>query len=197
MTREQANDYDEKRRAILDAAAALFAEAGYPAAQMKEIASACGASKSLIYHYFKSKDDVLFALLKEHVQETLSALEEIEDDILKEDRFRKMVEVYIRKSAQTRSRHIVAMNDVKYLSSASRKTIHALERKISRMFEECLHAIKPTLSKSLVGPYSMLLSGMLNWTDLWYRPSGALKPDELCDRIAALFLDGFARAEDL
>jgi hypothetical protein len=37
----------------------------------------------------------------------------------------------------------------------------------------------------------MMLIGMLNWTDVWYRPSGPLKSAELCERMTRLFLDGF------
>jgi hypothetical protein len=37
----------------------------------------------------------------------------------------------------------------------------------------------------------MMLIGMLNWTDMWYRTGGTMKPQELCDRMTRLFLKGF------
>ena len=36
-----------------------------------------------------------------------------------------------------------------------------------------------------------MLVGMLNWTDFWYSSAGAVKPQELCDRMARLFRNGF------
>ncbi len=35
--------------------------------------------------------------------------------------------------------------------------------------------------------------GMLNWIELWYKPSGPIKPGELCDHIQGLFLHGFLK----
>ena len=170
---------------------------GYPNAQLKEIAKACGASKSMLYHYFPSKDDVLYALLHEHLQSTIEAIEQIDPARSPEQRFRLLIEIYIQKSTQTRTRHVVAMNDVKYLSGAPLKKIVELERQVMRLFEAALAALDPALPGKLVAPYSMLLTGMLSWVDLWYRPNGPMKPDELVDRVAQLFLHGFLAAKKM
>src|SRR5262249_11214860 len=54
MARKQAPDYEQRREAIVDAAAALFARRGFLGASVADLAEACGASKSLIYHYYPS-----------------------------------------------------------------------------------------------------------------------------------------------
>ena len=53
MARPRANNYDDKRRAILDRSAELFSEYGYDRASMNRIAEACGVSKANLYHYYK------------------------------------------------------------------------------------------------------------------------------------------------
>ena len=63
--------------------------------------------------------------------------------------------------------------------------------------ERALAALDPALPGKLVAPYSMLVTGMLSWVDLWYRPSGPMKPDELVERVAQLFLHGFLAAKKL
>jgi TetR/AcrR family transcriptional regulator len=50
MARPRAADHDDKRQAILAAAATLFAEHGYDGTAMAEVARACGVSKALLYH---------------------------------------------------------------------------------------------------------------------------------------------------
>ncbi len=55
---------EEKRQAILDAAAQCFAEKGYNETTVDDIAKASGTSKGSIYIYFKSKEE-LFHLLNE------------------------------------------------------------------------------------------------------------------------------------
>ncbi|MCA1690460.1 MAG: TetR/AcrR family transcriptional regulator, partial [Actinobacteria bacterium] len=52
---------DERRRQLLDAGAALFAERAYEEISMREIAGAAGVSKALLYHYFPSKTDLFTA----------------------------------------------------------------------------------------------------------------------------------------
>ncbi len=53
------------RRAILDAAAALFLEHGYEGLSMRQIAERIGYSATTIYRYYEDKDDLLFAIVRE------------------------------------------------------------------------------------------------------------------------------------
>ena len=60
------------RDLILEAAAKLFAENGYHAITMNELSSSIGATKGLIYNYFKSKDDILGNIHLLYLQHYLS-----------------------------------------------------------------------------------------------------------------------------
>ena len=105
MPRVRADDYDSKALAILDSAAALFAKVGYPNAKMQDIAKACGASKSMLYHYFPTKDDLLFDMLEEHLEKVIAGIEEVVAlPGSNKDRFAAFVQVFTQKSAQSRRR---------------------------------------------------------------------------------------------
>jgi AcrR family transcriptional regulator len=73
MARPIAADHDEKRRAILKAAARLFASQGFDRASMAEIALACRVSKALLYHYYASKDQLLFDIIRAHLDDLVAA----------------------------------------------------------------------------------------------------------------------------
>ncbi|MEO8298316.1 MAG: TetR/AcrR family transcriptional regulator [Burkholderiales bacterium] len=192
MSRVRADDYEDKMQAILDAAAALFAKTGYPSAKMQDIATACGATKSMLYHYFPTKDDLLFAMLDQHLQSVLKAVEQVMGERgTAVQRLSSFVLAYAQKSAQSRRRHIIAMNDVKYLPADRQAPLLAMEVKIIDLVAALLHEVHPGLSKDFYTPYTMMLIGMLNWTDTWYRPGGKIKPQDLCERMARLFLHGF------
>ena len=60
MARPIAKDYDAKRSHILKTAARVFADTGYARASMSQVAKDCGFSKANIYHYYSSKDALLF-----------------------------------------------------------------------------------------------------------------------------------------
>lgn len=192
MPRVRADDYEDKTAAILDSAATLFARTGYPNAKMQDIAKACGASKSMLYHYFPAKDDLLFAMLKEHLEQVIAGIEEIRQAQLgPKERFAAFVELYVQKSSRSRRRNVVAMNDVKYLPKAQQTPLLELEAEVVRLTSEFLKEVNPNLEESLYKPYTMMLVGMLNWTDVWFRPGGTVKAHELCERMTRLFLRGF------
>lgn len=185
-------DYEAKCQAIMDCAASLFAKEGYPSAKMQDIAKACGATKSMLYHYFPTKDDLLHAMLMEHMQWVLHGVSEvIAGKGAPRQKLMALVQVYTQKSAQSRRRHMVAMQDVKYLPRARQTPIVSLQRQLTNRVAELLKELNPNLPAAAYKPYTMMLIGMLNWTDTWYRPGGEMKPQELCDRLSRLFLDGF------
>lgn len=191
MPRVRADDYDDKTKAILDSAAALFARTGYPNAKMQDIAKACGASKSMLYHYFETKDDLLYAMLEEHLLLLIAAMEQAFAAATdRRERFRCFIQVYVQKSARARRRHTVAINDLRFLPKARQAPLLALERRVIKLIAGLLRQLNPGLGASHYKPYALMLVGMLNWTETWYRPGGTIKPQELCDRIARLFLQG-------
>ena len=69
MARPQSPDYDKRREAILAAAARLYAARGFQGASVADLAKACSTPKSLIYHYFPSKDDILYMVCDRIVSE--------------------------------------------------------------------------------------------------------------------------------
>jgi AcrR family transcriptional regulator len=192
MPRVQADDYGAKNQAILDSAAALFAKVGYPNAKMQDIAAACGATKSMLYHYFPTKDDLLSAILTDHLEKLILSIKApaVENKTI-EARFSGFIESYVQKSALSRQRNVTAMNDIKFLPKAMQIPLLALQVKVTDLVADLLRELNPGLPKDVYKPYSLLLIGMLSWTDYWHRPSGKMKSTELCERISRLFLTGF------
>lgn len=192
MPRVRSDDYEARSQIIMDCAAVLFAKEGYPSAKMQDVAKACGATKSMLYHYFPAKHDLLFAMLTQHLERVLAGVDEA--IALKADpdvKLLTLIQNYTQKSVQSRRRHMVAMQDVKYLPKALQSPLIELQRKVTDRVSDLLSELNPRVPKAAIKPYAMMLIGMLNWTDTWYRPGGTMKPQELCDRISHLFLSGF------
>jgi AcrR family transcriptional regulator len=191
MPRIRADDYEEKYQSILDSAATLFAKVGYPGAKLNDVAKLCGASKSMLYHYFPAKDDLLLALLTEHLDRLIADIEAVlAGNETPKKKVAQLVETFVSKSARSRQRHVSAMNDMKFLPPDKQAPILKLQRKVTSLIGQILRELKPGLREELYSPYTMLLVGMLNWTDLWYKTSGKMKPAELCERISRLYLRG-------
>jgi AcrR family transcriptional regulator len=68
---------EERKKEILDAAEKLFAERGYEAATVNDILDAVKIAKGTFYYYFKSKEEVLDALIERRIDEGAAKAEEI------------------------------------------------------------------------------------------------------------------------
>jgi len=75
--RASEHEQEDARHSLLGAAARLIAERGYRGMTVNEIVARAGLSKGTFYWYFSCKDDVLFAVLEEHIDRPLYELIEL------------------------------------------------------------------------------------------------------------------------
>ena len=198
MSRIRADDYDEKKQLILKRAADLFASKGFASATMIDVAQACGASKSRLYHYFSSKEEVLFAIVMGHVRAVFEELAGITRLSLPAvERFSAFVAAFVERGVASRSEHLVLVNDVHFLPEDRRQQVREHESLLVGLLIGLLEEINPELMRHgrVRAPYAMLLFGMVIWTFTWYEKSGAITPDDLAARISRLFLYGFEGGE--
>jgi AcrR family transcriptional regulator len=193
LARTRAEDYDDKRALIFERAAELFAESGFARASIADLAARCRASKSWIYHYFPSKEQILYEILHDHVAALRAAASTVlEGSDPPRAQLRKLLGAFIAIYARTQARHVVLLNDLGCLPAAQQREIRDLERQLVELVAGLLRRVSPGLAlrRSLVKPAAMLLFGMINWTHTWYRPDGALAPEQLAELAGDLFLGG-------
>lgn len=194
MTRARAEDYEEKKKGILDKAAALIARKGFDVATMMDVAKACGTSKSHLYHYFPSKEELLFAIVYEHITQQVEDIRRlVAQPGSAEERFERFVDSFVRGAARSRDEHVMLMNDLKFLPKAQRDHIISLEIELAHILVELLREINPALmaEERVQTPYALLLFGMMIWTFTWYKRNGSITPKELAQRISQLYVNGF------
>jgi AcrR family transcriptional regulator len=194
MTRARADDYEDKKQVILDKAAALIARKGFDVATMMDVAKACGTSKSHLYHYFPSKEDLLYAIVQEHItRQSLDLARIVAQPLPAENRFEQFVESFVQGAARSRNEHLMLMNDIKYLPKPQLDEIRRMEVEMTELMQSLLREINPSLmgEERVQKPYALLLFGMMIWTFSWYRRSGSITPGELAKRISDLFVSGF------
>ena len=69
---------EERRRQLLDAAARVFAKKGFHECRVGDIAEEAGVAHGLLYHYFKSKEQVLETIFRETWEQMLERIAEVE-----------------------------------------------------------------------------------------------------------------------
>ena len=76
---EKSAAVEDKRRQLLDAAVRVFARKGFHASRVGDIAEEAGVAHGLLYHYFKSKDEVLQAVFHENWSLLVARIESVEE----------------------------------------------------------------------------------------------------------------------
>jgi len=198
MARTQAADYKKRRERIVDSAARLFAKRGFLGASIADLADSCRTSKSLIYHYYASKEDILFDVMHSHVKDLLDAAEEIAArPVSPTDKLRQMTQAFMELYLGAAFRQRVLLNELDNLPDDQRKIVVHVQHRLIGIVEQILGEIRPALvgRHPLRTPGAMLYFGMINWMHTWLDPEGRARPSEIADLAASIFLDGVEKAD--
>ena len=193
MPRSRARDHDEKRAAILHQAALVFARDGYDRASMARLAAECGVSKALLYHYYASKEALLFDVVSNHLEALVEAVEAADDAGLSpERRLETLVAALLDAYRDADAEHQVQIGALRLLPEAEQTRLKALERRLVEIFAEAIRALNPSAfdSRPLLKPVTMSLFGMLNWVYMWFREGGPVSREEYGRLAAAMLVAG-------
>jgi TetR/AcrR family transcriptional regulator len=192
MARPRANNYDDKRRAILDRSAELFSEYGYDRASMNKIAAACGVSKANLYHYYTDKDELLFDVIRVHLEDLLQVVEAADHpDLAPAARLRELVAALLEAYRDADAQHSVQISSMRFLSDERQSALKNMERELVRIFSSAVSGIAPQLAgTTMLKPVTMSLFGMVNWHYLWFRSQGPFARGDYADLVTRLITDG-------
>lgn len=194
MARTRSENYDDIQRGILTAACDLFAKQGYMRASIAELADACKLSRGALYHYFESKEAILFAILDAHVHQMIADVEAgMSGQSTTLDRFRAAIRAIVELNARSSNEQRLILNDLSFLAEAEQQAIKTLERQLVDAISDLLIRLdtEGKIVKRSKKVYTMMLFGMLNFSHTWYDPKGDIEPQEFADLVVDLFLHGF------
>ena len=193
MARTQSADYDKRRDAIMAAAALLYAKKGFLGASVAELADTCAISKSLLYHYYPAKDDILFDVMDTHVQTLVEAATRIEaGEGTADARLRALAHALMRLYSGAQASQKILLNELPNLPAPRRAIIVKHQRDLLDVVDRLTIELRPKLTKSpaLRRPIVMMFFGMLNWTHIWFDPNGPTKAGKIADLATEMFLGG-------
>ena len=192
MARSRASDYDDKRRAILNRSAELFSAYGYDRASMNRIAEACGVSKANLYHYYKDKEELLFDVIRYHLEDLLEVVDGANRrELAPQARLRELVGALLEAYRDADSQHNVQLNSMRFLPAERQSELKGMERELVKIFSDAVSGVAPQLIGSeLLKPVTMSLFGMINWHYLWFKSNGSVSRADYADLVTRLITDG-------
>jgi AcrR family transcriptional regulator len=201
--------YDQKLESILRAAARIFAEKSYHSTSMRDISRSTGVSLAGLYHYCKSKEELLFLIQDHCFGRVLQRLEERlqgeSDPIAK---LRVFVDNHLSFFAANMAEMKVLSHEAESLAGDLHEHVSTRKRQYTRTARKILSEVQQAAASSprplrrnarlkanprpvdvTVATYALF--GMMNWIYNWYDPRGKLSVGQLVDNITGLFLSGF------
>jgi len=183
---------DAGRRAqLVRESARLFREQGYDATSVRDIAAAAGLqSGSWVYH-FRTKQDILAAVMEEGLQQALERIEAIGRERLPpREHFRALLRTHLDTLLGPGQDFIpVLLYEWRSLETGQRPRVVALQKRYEAVWDGVIAALQRDGDWALPTRVDRLLMfGALNWIAHWYRPGGALDAAQLAREAERFFL---------
>jgi TetR/AcrR family transcriptional regulator, cholesterol catabolism regulator len=180
-----------RRGQLIRESARLFRQKGFEATSVRDIAAATGLqSGSWVYH-FKTKQDILAAVMEEGLQRALERIEAIgREQLSPREHFRSLLRAHLDTILAPGQDFIpVLLYEWRALAKKSRPRVVALQRRYEAVWDEVIAQLQrsgewaqPTRIDRL------LMFGALNWMAHWYRPDGSFDVAQLAAEAERFFL---------
>ena len=182
------------REALLESATKLFADRGYEATAVQEIAAAASTTKGAFYHHFSSKLDVAVAINQRVIERQVEMLQEIVDRGLPcSVTLALMLEALIAEY-DSHGEEIANFNQERILfREPAFEPVRELRDHVVRIFGDVIvQGIETKEFRSLpsVRVLVFALIGMSAWLYQWYTPTGEMSAREIGRLYAMIIIDG-------
>ena len=185
MKRRQSNNGTITRRdEIIRAAAKIFAEKGYHAATLDEIAREIGVTKPALYYHISSKREIL----REIIGKIMEPMEEVarvgRSNLPPKERIERMIQKLVETGAERKETTLIAFEQVKILSQRSRDALRRRQKDVELVLQQVLKegVEQGCFAIDDIKMTSFAILAVSNWVYRWYRPDGYLTPIQIADR---------------
>ncbi|MBX6357304.1 MAG: TetR family transcriptional regulator [Micromonosporaceae bacterium] len=180
------------RDRVLAAAVELFASKGFDGTSVQEIVRRARVTKGAMYHYFTSKDDLLFEIYHSLISAQLADLDEILSRRMSPaDTVHAVIANLIETTAARAAEAAVFAREMHRLDDERLAAIRADRRRYHEAFRAVVAQAQAQGAFSAVASaetVTLMVFGMINQLPRWYRPDGPKTPAQLADEVSAFVL---------
>lgn len=183
-----------KEQEIITVAARLFKEKGYRATTLEDIAVAVGMLKGSLYYYIRSKEELLYLVVRDPIRQAYNKLEEIvNSDAPVRTKIAQAIANHMTLFHQHYPHIAVYLHDYHHLLEKLQDNVIETPKHYQRLWAILLQQgiasgeLRQDLDVKVAG-YAIL--GMCNWVYRWYKPTGKLPAEEVATVFTKLVLEG-------
>ncbi len=194
MTRTVGSHGPTTSLAIQEAGLRLISEHGYEAMSLRQLAAEVGLQSASLYNHIKTKQDLLFKLIHDHMMallaQTNEALSAAADDA--ESKLRCFIRHHLTYHMAKKREVFIANFELRGLNKENYKTVIALRRDyeshLISILDDGVAEGSFDLADTHVAAYAIL--AMLTGACTWYKPNGRLSEEEVVELHTRMLLDG-------
>ena len=198
MARTTGSDGERTEAAIREAALKLLARHGYEAMSMRQLGEEVGVQAAALYRYFPNKEELLFTLLREHMEGLIASWDAARPAAL--DPFGSL-SAFVRNHisfhvARRHSTHVSNL-ELRSLSPAKLTTILRMRNSYEKELRQILRdgAESGAFAIDDVGLTAMAIIQMITGVIVWFRPDERLSVEEVAETYHAMTMRLVGAAE--
>lgn len=184
--------FDRRLAAVVEHAARIFCGKGYEGASMRDLSRATGMSLAGLYHYFASKEELLY-LIQKHTFRTIieNVRERLQISNDPEQRIRIFIENHLEYSLANKEAMKVLVHEDDTLKNEHGTEVRAIKREYYRICLDLLEDFQRAKGLQFSGRLAVLsLFGMINWIYTWHNPRVDADAKGLARQMGDIFLHG-------
>lgn len=190
--------FDRQLARVLEHAARIFCDKGYEGASMRDLSRASGMSLAGLYHYFESKEELLY-LIQKHAFQTIieKVREKLKQSSDPEERLRLFIENHLEYFLANKEAMKVLTHEDETLKNGRGSQVRAIKREYYRICFDLLEDLRTSHELEFSSRLAVLsLFGMINWIYTWHNPRVDANAKALAAQMGDIFLQGiFGRAK--
>lgn len=179
-----------RRQALIAAAARLFRQRGFEGTTVRDVARECGVQSGSLFYHFRSKDDLLEAVMLEGMQQFAAAACRPLDAVQSpRERLRALFLGHLEALHGGGDEQAVVISEWRSLRGPARRRVVRRRDRVEAVWRDALAAAQAAgLVDGDLRLLRLAMLGALNWTLQWYRRQGPLSLEQLAENLLALFL---------
>lgn len=185
-----------KKEQIIDTAAQLFKQRGYEASSMRDIALVLNIEAASLYHYIKSKEEILELICFNMAKKFLSSITEVNDIYFNaEEKLRKAILHHVEIITEDIDKSAVFLREWRSLPESSLNDFIELRNHYESEFTHIIeNGIQEDVFENVDKKFAVLsILSSVNWINEWYQVDGKMNAEEIAQKISDFVMGGLRK----
>ena len=186
----------QRKDDVMLAAQRLFADRGYHATSVRDIAESLSIQGGSLYTHIESKEDLLWDILNRAADRFFAAAEPIvQSDLIPVEKLRRLIQAHVGVVTSSAEAAAVYTTQWRHLSEPRRSEFAQRRDQYEAMVRDLVHdCVRCGEFADIDEKFgALLILSSINWIYQWYRPEGLMTPEEIARKLTEMLFNGLRR----